>query len=160
MGKLTHDRRNISRNVASLKILAHDGINLLYHEHWTDKRKYFYVSVFTSNDLVLALRSSKVRTPNGFWQIFSFFTYFTIGQTFASTDWLFCPNSIVLSSLHGWPSLKSQVSLLGNDQISAAKNRKECTSNHFWEILQNRPKFCYFFLYKLYSLITINTITT
>ena len=26
-----------------LNKLVHDGINLLYHEHWTDKRKYFYV---------------------------------------------------------------------------------------------------------------------
>ena len=37
------DGRSISRNVASLNILVHDMINLLYYEHWTVKRKYFYV---------------------------------------------------------------------------------------------------------------------
>ena len=31
-------------NVVSLNILVHDLINLLYYEHWTDKRKYFYVN--------------------------------------------------------------------------------------------------------------------
>ena len=39
----SHDGRSISRNIASLNILVHDVINLLYYEHWTDKRKYFYV---------------------------------------------------------------------------------------------------------------------
>ena len=34
--------RNISRNVASLNIFVDDVINLLYHKHWTDKRKYFH----------------------------------------------------------------------------------------------------------------------
>ena len=37
------DGRSISRNVASLNILVHDVINLLYYKHRTDKRKYFYV---------------------------------------------------------------------------------------------------------------------
>ena len=35
----------ISRNVATLNILDHDVITLLYCEHWTDKQKYFYVSI-------------------------------------------------------------------------------------------------------------------
>ena len=33
----------IIRNVASLNILVHDTIDLLYYEHWTDKWKYLYV---------------------------------------------------------------------------------------------------------------------
>ena len=41
---LPNDGRSISWNVASLNILVHDVINLLYYEHWTDKQKYFYVS--------------------------------------------------------------------------------------------------------------------
>ena len=36
--------RSISQNVALLNILAHDVINLLHCEHWTDKRKYLYVN--------------------------------------------------------------------------------------------------------------------
>ena len=28
--------------LAWLNIFVYDMINLLYHEHWTDKRKYFY----------------------------------------------------------------------------------------------------------------------
>ena len=36
------DGRSISRNVASLNAFVHDLINLLYYEHRTDKRKYFY----------------------------------------------------------------------------------------------------------------------
>ena len=32
-----------SQNVASLNILVHDMINLLYYEHWTGKQKYFYL---------------------------------------------------------------------------------------------------------------------
>ena len=35
------DSRGISQNTASLKILVHDAITLLYYEHWTDKRKSF-----------------------------------------------------------------------------------------------------------------------
>ena len=35
--------RSISRNVASLKILVHHVIKLLYYEHWANNRKYFYV---------------------------------------------------------------------------------------------------------------------
>ena len=31
--KWPDDGRSISRNVASLNILVHDGINLLYYEH-------------------------------------------------------------------------------------------------------------------------------
>lgn len=41
-----NDGRNvweIFRNVASLNVLIHDVINLLYYEHWTHKRKYFYI---------------------------------------------------------------------------------------------------------------------
>ena len=37
------DGRSISRNVISLNILVHGVVNLLYYEHSTDKRKYFYV---------------------------------------------------------------------------------------------------------------------
>ena len=37
------DQKSISRNVASLNILVNDVRNLLYYEHWIDKRKYFYV---------------------------------------------------------------------------------------------------------------------
>ena len=37
------DGRSISQSVASLNMLAHDMINLLYYEHWTDKWEYFYV---------------------------------------------------------------------------------------------------------------------
>ena len=37
---LSHHRRSISRNGASLNILVHDVMNLLYYEHWTDKHKY------------------------------------------------------------------------------------------------------------------------
>ena len=36
-GRSPDDGRSISRNVALLNILAHDVINLLYYEHWTDK---------------------------------------------------------------------------------------------------------------------------
>ena len=38
----SHDGRSISQNVASLNILVHDMINLLYHKHWTGKRKCSY----------------------------------------------------------------------------------------------------------------------
>ena len=31
------DGRSISWNIASLKIIVHDVINLLYYEHWTGK---------------------------------------------------------------------------------------------------------------------------
>ena len=37
------DGRSISQNVASVNILGHDLISLLYYEHWTEKWKYFYV---------------------------------------------------------------------------------------------------------------------
>ena len=37
------DGRSISRKVAHLNMLAHDVINLLCYEYWTDKQKYFYV---------------------------------------------------------------------------------------------------------------------
>ena len=40
--RLPNDGRSISRNVAHLKILLHDAINLLYYECWTDKQKYIY----------------------------------------------------------------------------------------------------------------------
>ena len=33
----------ISPILASLNTLAHDVINVLYYEHWTDEQKYFYV---------------------------------------------------------------------------------------------------------------------
>ena len=36
---LPDDGKSISRNVDHLKILVHDGINLLYYEYWTDKQK-------------------------------------------------------------------------------------------------------------------------
>ena len=37
------NERSISRNVALLKVLVHDEINLLYYKHRKIKRKYFYV---------------------------------------------------------------------------------------------------------------------
>ena len=37
------DRRSIPQNVDSLNMIAHNVINLLYYEHWTHKRKIFYV---------------------------------------------------------------------------------------------------------------------
>ena len=40
--RLPNDGTSISRNVAHLKILLHDAINLLYYECWTDKQKYIY----------------------------------------------------------------------------------------------------------------------
>ena len=40
---LPDDGRIISQNVASLNLLVPEVINLLYYEHWTGKRKYFYV---------------------------------------------------------------------------------------------------------------------
>ena len=36
--------RSISQNWASLNIFVHDVLDLLYYEHWTDKRKHFYVN--------------------------------------------------------------------------------------------------------------------
>ena len=39
------DGISISRNVASLNILCSWRVNLLYYERWTDKRKYFYVTL-------------------------------------------------------------------------------------------------------------------
>ena len=36
---LPDDGRSISRDLVQLKILVHDGINLLYYEYWTDKQK-------------------------------------------------------------------------------------------------------------------------
>ena len=41
--------------------------------------------------LLVTLKSFKECTPNYFWQVFSFFTYFTIGQIFISTGRPFCP---------------------------------------------------------------------
>ena len=38
-----NDVRSIAWNVVSLSTLAHDLINFLHYEHWTDKQKYFYV---------------------------------------------------------------------------------------------------------------------
>ena len=35
--------RSISPDVASLNILVHDIIDLIYYEHWLDKQKYFYL---------------------------------------------------------------------------------------------------------------------
>ena len=40
---LSDDRRSNSLNVASLNILVHDVIILLYYRHWPDKRKHFYI---------------------------------------------------------------------------------------------------------------------
>ena len=38
---LQDDGRSISGKVVLLNILIHDMINLLYHEHWIGKQKYF-----------------------------------------------------------------------------------------------------------------------
>ena len=38
-------KKSIFWNVASLNSIAHDVINSLYYEHWTDKWKYLYVSL-------------------------------------------------------------------------------------------------------------------
>ena len=41
---LPDDWRSICRNVALLNIIFHNVLTtLLYYEHWTDKRKHFYV---------------------------------------------------------------------------------------------------------------------
>ena len=47
------DGRSISRNVASLNILVHDVINLLYYEHWTESKNIFTYSKPYFNTLKL-----------------------------------------------------------------------------------------------------------
>ena len=47
--RLSDDGIIVSWNKASLNILVHAVINLLYHEHWTDKRKYIYLGFFVKN---------------------------------------------------------------------------------------------------------------
>ena len=63
-------------------------------------------SVFAWNDQVSAAKSSKECTPNHFWEILIFFTYFATDQTFTFTGRPFCPN------LHIWtlPPLQVQPS--------------------------------------------------
>ena len=62
-------------------------------------------NLFTRNDLVLAAKGSKVCLQNHFWQVFSFSTYFTLGQTLTSTGRPFWPNWLIwnLPALQGWP---------------------------------------------------------
>ena len=52
---LPDDGRSISRNVAALNILVQDLINLLYYEHWTDKRNNFYVRDFKLKKVIFGV---------------------------------------------------------------------------------------------------------
>ena len=49
-----HYRKEISQNVASLNLLIHDVINLLYYKQWTDKPKYFlWITLIPGKKIVL-----------------------------------------------------------------------------------------------------------
>ena len=51
--KFPDDGRSISRNVASLNLLIHDTINLLYYEQRTEKKKK--ITYKKKSNLTLAL---------------------------------------------------------------------------------------------------------
>ena len=62
-------------------------------------------SVFTWNDLVSAVKSSKECTPNYFSQLSSFFRIFIIAQTFTSDECIYGQNWLkwTMSLWKGWP---------------------------------------------------------
>ena len=51
--------RTISWNVAWLDIFLYDVMKLLYYGHWTDKRKYFYVTYLYLKTLKSITRTSE-----------------------------------------------------------------------------------------------------
>ena len=84
-----------SRNVASLNILSHDVMNVLYYEHWTDWRKHFYVYIFYNVEWV------EVRKMNEFFERNCVVKWVTF---FASFRWL-------------WGLLKEKTKLIDKLQI-------------------------------------------
>ena len=75
-----NDGRSISRNVAHLNILAHDVINVLHYQYWTDKQKYFYIvimfewNVFCENFEILKLCKTLPFAVSEVWNNIIFFT--------------------------------------------------------------------------------------
>ena len=65
------------------------------------------INLFIWNGPALAANSSKECNPSHFWQVFSFFTHFTIDQTLTSSDRPFPPARLIwtVPSPKRWASL-------------------------------------------------------
>ena len=59
--KFPDDGRSISRNVASLNLLIHDTINLLYYEQRTEKKKNYVQEKIKFNFGIRIISDSSVR---------------------------------------------------------------------------------------------------